>query len=68
MPRLTNKQFQKQPVLKPLACKQSLPAISPMPVWYHKPSDEYRPDWDLAGTVANVQLLTSVALSLANTD
>ena len=39
-----------------------------MPVWYHKPSDEYRPDWDLAGTVANVRLLISVALSLSNTD
>lgn len=46
----------------------SRPNKYPMPVWYHKPSDEYRPDWDLAGTVANVRLLTSVALSLANTD
>lgn len=40
----------------------------PMPVWYHKPSDEYRPDWDLSGTLANVQLLFNVALALSNTD
>ena len=40
----------------------------PMPVWYHKPTDEYRSDWDLSGTVANVRLLFSVALSLSNTD
>ena len=40
----------------------------PMPVWYHKPSDEYREDWDLSGTVANVRLLFSVAQALSNTD
>ncbi len=45
----------------------SRPNKYPMPVWYHKPSDEYRPDWDLSGTVANVRLLFSVALSLSNT-
>ena len=39
----------------------------PMPVWYHKPSDEYRPDWDLTGTIANVRLIFSIALSLSNT-
>ena len=39
----------------------------PMESWYHKPSDEYRKDWDLSGTVANVDLVFSVALSLANT-
>lgn len=38
----------------------------PMPSWYHKPSDEYRPDWDLSGTLANVNLVFSVGLSLAN--
>ena len=38
----------------------------PMPVWYHKPSDEYRDDWDLSGTLANVNLVFSVGLSLAN--
>ena len=45
----------------------SRPNKYPMPVWYHKPSDEYRPDWDLSGTVANVRLIFSVALSLSNT-
>ena len=40
----------------------------PMPVWYHKPSDEYREDWDLSGTMANVNLMFSVGLSLANAD
>ena len=40
----------------------------PMPVWYHKPSDEYREDWDLSGTMANVNLMFSVCLSLANAD
>ena len=39
----------------------------PMESWYHKPSDEYKKDWDLSGTVANVNLVFSVALSLANT-
>ncbi|MBQ8022263.1 MAG: M28 family peptidase [Bacteroidales bacterium] len=38
----------------------------PMAVWYHKPSDEYHEDWDLSGTMANVNLIWSVALSLAN--
>ena len=37
-----------------------------MPVWYHKPSDEYRADWDLSGTLANIYLVFSVGLSLAN--
>ena len=45
----------------------SRPNKYPMPVWYHKPSDEYRPDWDLSGTLANVRLIFSVALSLSNT-
>lgn len=44
----------------------SKPNKYPMPVWYHKPSDEYREDWDLSGTLANVNLLFSVGLSLAN--
>ena len=38
----------------------------PMASWYHKPSDEYRDDWDLEGTLANVNLMLSVALSVAN--
>lgn len=40
----------------------------PMASWYHKPSDEYREDWDLAGTMANVYLMYSVGLSIGNTE
>ena len=40
----------------------------PMPVWYHKPSDEYRNDWDLSGTLSNVNLIFSVGLSLSNAE
>ena len=43
----------------------SKPNKYPMPVWYHKPCDEYRDDWDLSGTLANVNLLYSVGLMLA---
>ena len=38
----------------------------PMPVWYHKPCDEYHDDWDVSGTLANINLVLSVALSLAH--
>ena len=38
----------------------------PFQLWYHKPSDEYRENWDLSGTMANVNLVFSVALSLSN--
>ena len=38
----------------------------PMPVWYHKPCDEYREDWDVSGTLSNVNLIFSVGLSLSN--
>ena len=44
----------------------SKPNKYPLPVWYHKPCDEYREDWDVSGTLANVNLILSVALSLAN--
>ena len=44
----------------------SKPNKYPMPVWYHKPCDEYREDWDLSGTMANIRLILSIALSLAN--
>lgn len=44
----------------------STPNKYPMPVWYHKPSDEYHEDWDVSGTLANINLILSVALSLAN--
>ena len=40
----------------------------PMMQWYHKPSDEYRDDWDLEGTLANVNLMLSVGISVANAD
>ena len=40
----------------------------PMASWYHKPSDEYRSDWDLTGTMANVNMIYSVGLSLSNDD
>ena len=48
--------------LKPV--DPSRPNKYPMPVWYHKPSDEYHDDWDLSGTLANTNLIFSVGLSL----
>ena len=33
---------------------------------YHKPSDEYNPDWDLSGMVEDLQLLFQVGLRLGN--
>lgn len=35
--------------------------------WYHKPNDEYREDWDIEGSIANVNLMFSVGLNIANT-
>src|SRR5699024_9780770 len=35
---------------------------------YHKPADEYSPDWDLSGMVANLKLFYQVGDSLANSD
>ena len=35
---------------------------------YHKPSDEYDPNWDLSGMVEDLQLLFNVGLRLANED
>jgi len=46
----------------------AIPQKYPMPVWYHKPCDEYHEDWDLTGTLANVNLLFSVGMSLSNTE
>lgn len=40
----------------------------PQPSWYHKPNDEYKEDWDIEGGMANVNLMFSVGLSLANQD
>jgi Zn-dependent M28 family amino/carboxypeptidase len=38
------------------------------PEWYHKPSDEYRDDWQLKGTVANTNLIFGVGVALAFED
>ena len=46
----------------------SKPNQHPMASWYHKPSDEYRDDWDLSGTVSNVNMIYSVGLSLSNAE
>lgn len=35
---------------------------------YHKPSDEVKPDWDLSGAVADLQLLFEVGYRVANGD
>ncbi len=44
----------------------SKPNKYPMPVWYHKPCDEYHDDWDVSGTLSNLNLIFSVGLSLSN--
>ena len=46
----------------------SRPNKYPMASWYHKPSDEYRNDWDLSGTMSNVNMIYSVGLSLSNAE
>jgi len=33
---------------------------------YHKPSDEYRPDWDLSGAIDDVRLFFEVGYRIAN--
>lgn len=33
---------------------------------YHKPIDEYHEDWDLEGTIANVNLMFSMGIAVAN--
>ncbi len=35
---------------------------------YHKPSDEIKPDWDLAGALEDVQLLTVIGYRVAQGD
>ena len=44
----------------------SRPNKYPRKDWYHKPSDEYREDWDFSGTLAHVHLMYAVGLSVAN--
>lgn len=38
----------------------------PFQSWYHKPSDEYHPDWDLSGSLAHWKLMFGVGLEMAN--
>ena len=38
----------------------------PFASWYHKPCDEYHPDWDLEGSLAHIHLMFGVGLSLAD--
>ena len=44
----------------------SRPNKYPMKVWYHQPCDQYQDDWDLEGTLANVNLQFSVGVAVAN--
>ena len=46
----------------------SRPNKYPRADWYHKPSDEYKEDWDFAGTLAHVNMMYGVGLSVANAD
>ena len=50
------------------AADPSKPDKYPMASWYHKPCDEYRDEWDLTGAIANMNLIYSVAISLANAE
>ena len=38
----------------------------PFQAWYHKPCDEYRPDWDVEGSLAHIHLMFGVALEMAS--
>ena len=44
----------------------SRPNKYPRSQWYHKPSDEYREDWDFSGTLAHINMMFAVGLSVAN--
>ena len=46
----------------------SHPNKYPMEMWYHQPCDEYHEDWDLTGTLANVNMIFSVGVSLSNAE
>ena len=46
----------------------SRPNKYPRSDWYHKPSDEYRDDWDFAGTLAHIRMMFAVGLDVANAD
>lgn len=40
----------------------------PKKSWYHTPSDEYLEDWDMEGTIANVDFMFEVGKIVANSD
>ena len=44
----------------------SRPNKYPMKLWYHQPCDEYRDDWDLEGTLANINLIFNVGVAISN--
>ena len=46
----------------------SRPNKYPRSDWYHKPSDEYREDWDFSGTLAHIRMMYAVGLGVANAD
>ena len=46
----------------------SRPNKYPMKVWYHQPCDEYKDDWDVEGTLANVNLQFRVGVAVANAE
>lgn len=46
----------------------SRPNKYPRADWYHKPSDEYKEDWDFSGTLAHVNMMFGVGLAVANAD
>lgn len=46
----------------------SHPNLYPQKDWYHKPCDEYREDWDMTGTLANINVMLGAAAAIANTD
>lgn len=46
----------------------SRPNIYPQKDWYHKPCDEYREDWDMSGTIANINVMLGAGAAIANAD
>ena len=40
----------------------------PQKDWYHQPSDEYKEDWDMSGTIANINVMIGAASAIANMD
>ncbi len=46
----------------------SKPNKYPQKDWYHQPSDEYKEDWDMSGTIANINVMIGAASAIANLD